>query len=315
MHVYRPPHIDTYRGYLPVVLFPAGADVTVTTGPLVGHGVVVAPAVAVSVDVTPSPLIGHGVIVSPIVSTAIDVLPSPLIGHGVVVSPSVSTAIEVAPSPLVGHGITVATIVSTAIDISPAPIIGHGVVVAPVVEILTEVVLSSLVGHGVVVTPVVIAGLDVALSPLVSHALAIAPVVAGGGVPLHTEKLVDWEYIYDKRYPANTAATVGTPAVGFTWNTVDYPTVHFIDQSVGATNWLWDFAGRGSSAAQNPDFDLVVIGPSQDFAITLQINGDPALTKIHNVTVPGVASVTLNTLTIGQLEVLSLAQLENLILE
>ena len=149
-------------------------------------------------------------------------------------------------------------------------------------------------------------------TPGMPYAFIAKPI--GINTPTVTDELTDWLYIYDRRHPA-IPATVGVPAADFTWSTINFPTVPFRDQSVGANSWLWNFAGRGSSAAQNPDFDLVVIGPSQVFAITLQINGDPLLTRIHNVEVPGVASVTLNTLTLGQLEVLSLPQLESLILE
>lgn len=131
--------------------------------------------------------------------------------------------------------------------------------------------------------------------------------------PSHTAELTDWLYRHDRRY-LPVAATVGTPAADFRW-TAGVPTVQFWDSSVGATSWLWNFAGRGTSVLQNPSFDFFVIGDSESFSVTLQINGEPSLTSIQSVTVDGVASVDLATLTLGQLSVLDLDTLASLLLE
>lgn len=51
-----------------------------------------------------------------------------------------------------------------------------------------------------------------------------------------------------------------------------YPNINFTDQSVDATSWAWDFAGLGSSSAQNPSFSFPDIG-SYDVTLTVTSAG------------------------------------------
>jgi len=130
--------------------------------------------------------------------------------------------------------------------------------------------------------------------------------------PDATLELVDWVYKNDRHYPAFTV-TVGVVQAEFSWDaTSNAPTVPFTNESIGATSFLWDFAGQGSSTDPSPSWMFAFVGPIATFAVSLTINGG-ASTIIHLVEVSQITAgplLSLDTLTMSELDTLTTHQLD-----
>lgn len=127
--------------------------------------------------------------------------------------------------------------------------------------------------------------------------------------PTASSELTDWLYRHDRRFLAGTNA-VGVPFARFAWDAVtNPPTVTFTDQSISASSWLWDFGDGENSTAKSPTHTFPVVGASQTFSVTLEINGGVS-SAMESVTVTDSTVLTLDTLTLSQLDtLLSLHQL------
>ena len=126
------------------------------------------------------------------------------------------------------------------------------------------------------------------------------------------QKNVVWIYRHDRHYPA-IQLTAGAVKAEFTWDaTTNPPTVFFTNQSIGATSFLWDFGGQGSSVLLNPEFMFSFVGPIATFVVSLTINGG-ADTVMHLVEISQITAgllLSLDTLTMSELNTLTTHQLD-----
>lgn len=157
------------------------------------------------------------------------------------------------------------------------------------------------------------------------HQLTVADLVTGAptiqvaqfALPVASEELVNWVYIYDRRYPSATTPTIGTPFAAFSWDLTNQPTVRFINESVGATSHVWNFDDNGAASTLiNPEHTFNFVGDTEIFNVCLTINGDPATQICQSVTVgktlaqgPG-SFLSVYTLTAEELEQLTSSQVE-----
>lgn len=76
------------------------------------------------------------------------------------------------------------------------------------------------------------------------------------------------------------------PVADFTWGpqptTILDPAVDFTDQSIDAATWAWDFAGMGTSMAQNPSFNFTNVG---SYDVTLLVTSPNGCTDMITQTI------------------------------
>ena len=138
--------------------------------------------------------------------------------------------------------------------------------------------------------------------------------VDGSEVCDDNRERVKRRYKFERRYPTTGCPTIGVVRADFICNQPDpeIPILNFTDQSVGATSWMWDFNGEGSSTEKNPSFYFAVpAGETVDVVISLTINGGAdTIVKICQVSS---GQLTFYTLTWDQFETLTWDQFETLI--
>ena len=83
---------------------------------------------------------------------------------------------------------------------------------------------------------------------------------------------LDWIYTHDRNY-LPSVATVGTPAAAFSW-VVTGVSVQFTNESIGATDWLYDFGDFSSSTERDPSH---VYATGGTYFVQLAINSGASL--------------------------------------
>ena len=95
--------------------------------------------------------------------------------------------------------------------------------------------------------------------------------------------MIKHAYITDRRIDPGGQADPAPPVANFIY-VVNGAVVTFIDQSVNANQWDWDFGDGFQSTLRNP---IHTYQSSGDFTVTLQINGTgPTHQEIVSVALP-----------------------------